>query len=219
MVASPSRPEEEEAEAPVMISALQHYLYCPRQCALIHLDQEFADNTHTARGNAVHALVDEPDSERRDTVRMERALPLRCVSLNLTGKADMVEFHGVTPYPVEYKHGPRRARLADEVQLAAQAICLEEMTGQAVPEGALYHFRSRRRRVVPITPELRQTVADTVAAIRAMLASGTLPSPVNDARCDNCSLHDICQPEAVAGRARVHDLLSSLYIPDDEEAP
>ncbi len=201
--------------APIMISALQHYLYCPRQCALIHLDQEFEDNTHTARGNAVHALVDEPNSEQRDTVRMERALPLRCAALNLTGKADMVEFHGETPYPVEYKHGPRRARLADEVQLAAQALCLEEMTGQAVPEGALYHFRSRRRRIVPITPDLRRTVEETVTAIRAMLAGKKLPPPVNDARCDACSLRDICQPEAVAGKARVRDLLASLYSPEE----
>lgn len=216
METSPSPLDEEEPQAPVMISALQHYLYCPRQCALIHLEHEFANNVHTARGNAVHTLVDTPEAELRGDARIERALPLYSRALGLTGKADVVEFHGATPYPVEYKNGPRRARLADEVQLAAQAICLEEMTGQAVPEGALYHFRSRRRRVVAITPELREKVRETAGAIRAFLATRILPPPVNDSRCDECSLRDICQPEAVAERGRVHALLDSLYTPEAE---
>lgn len=215
MATLPSPPEV-EAGAPVMISALQHYLYCPRQCALIHLDQEFAENLHTARGNAVHAQVDIPEAELRGDVRIERALPLYSRTLGLTGKADVVELHGQTPYPVEYKNGPRRTRLADEVQLAAQAICLEEMTGQTVSEGALFHFRSRRRRVVTITPELREKVRETVEAIRSLLASLILPPPVNDSRCDKCSLYEICQPEVVAERGRVHALLESLYCPEEE---
>lgn len=216
MAASLSPPEEADVVAPVMISALQHYLYCPRQCALIHLEQEFADNIHTKRGNAVHTLVDEPESERRADLRIERALPLYSRALGLTGKADVVEFHGATPYPVEYKHGPRRARLADEVQLAAQAMCLEEMTGQKVPEGALYHFKSRRRRIVPITDELRQIVQETSQSIRAFLTTHLLPPPVNDTRCDKCSLKEICQPDAVTARNKVHAMLESLYVPEDE---
>ncbi len=209
-------PPEEDVQAPVMISALQHFLYCPRQCALIHMDQEFADNIHTARGNAVHKQVDEPEAEVRAGIRIERALPLYAPALGLTGKADVVEFHGRTPYPVEYKHGPRRTRLADEVQLAAQALCLEAMTGEAVPEGALYHFRSRRRRVVAITPVLKHKTIETIEAVRTMLMTGALPPPVYDSRCNECSLHDICQPEAVGGPAKVHAMLEKLYCPEDE---
>jgi CRISPR-associated exonuclease Cas4 len=152
--------EDEHAPPPVAISALQHYMYCPRQCALIHLEQEFADNTYTARGKAVHALVDKPGAEMRGDMRVERALPLYSRALGLVGKAEAVEFRGETPYQVEYKNGPRGALAADEVQLAAQALCLEEMTGQQVPEGAIYRARFRRRRRVPITRELRKCARD-----------------------------------------------------------
>lgn len=169
---------------PVPISALQHWSYCPRQCALIHVEQAFANNVFTARGNAVHALVDEPGGERKGTVRIERALPLWCDRLGLVGKADLVEF-GTDggAYPVEYKHGPRRKHEHDDLQVAAQALCLEEMTGQPVPAGAIFHFSSRRRREVVIGPELRYAVETTVLAVRAMLASAKLPAPVNDDRC------------------------------------
>jgi CRISPR-associated exonuclease Cas4 len=107
----------------ISISALQHYSYCPRQCALIHQEQVFADNIHTARGHAVHKHVDEPGFESRPNLRIERALPLYSTQLGLTGKADIVEFlSDGTPYPVEYKHGARRPKLHDDIQLAAQAI-------------------------------------------------------------------------------------------------
>lgn len=160
----------------ILISALQHYSYCPRQCALIHEEQAFADNLHTARGNAVHTIVDLEGYEMRDGVLIERALPLSCERLGLIGKADIVEFlPDDTPYPVEYKHGPRRQRTHDDIQLAAQALCLEEMTGRAVFLGAIYHASSRRRREVAITPTLRQLVVTTTAAIRGLLQSGTMP--------------------------------------------
>ncbi len=129
-------------------------------------------------------------------------MPLVCERLGLTGKADIVEFLADgTPYPVEYKHGPRRQRTHDDVQLAAQALCLEEMTGRAVPLGAIYHASSHRRREVAITPQLRQLVAGTAAAVRAMLQSGKMPPAVNDARCRECSLIEICQPRMLAEEA------------------
>lgn len=205
----------ENAAPPVAISALQHYVYCPRQCALIHLDQEFADNIYTARGNAAHALVDEPREQMRMDMRVERALPLYSRALRLAGKADLVEFHGKTPYPVEYKHGPKAARIADEVQLAAQALCLEEMTGQHVMEGAIYHARSRHRRRVQITPELRKTARNTIAAVRRLLAQTALPPPVNDARCRQCSLREICQPQAVTNRDKARQLAEAMYQPEE----
>jgi CRISPR-associated exonuclease Cas4 len=200
----------------IMLSALQHYSYCPRQCALIHEEQSFAENLHTARGNAVHTLVDLEGYELRAGLRIERALPLVCEQLGLIGKADIVEFlPDGTPYPIEYKHGPRRQRTHDDIQLAAQAVCLEEMTGHAVPLGAIYHASSHRRREVPITPQLRQLVATTTAAIRAMLQSGQMPPPVNDARCRECSLIDICQPQMLAGAARRKSLRASLFSVED----
>jgi len=196
----------------VMLSALQHYSYCPRQCALIHEEQSFADNLHTARGNAVHTLVDLEGYELRAGVRIERALPLVCERLGLIGKADIVEFlSDGTPYPVEYKHGPRRQRTHDEIQLAAQAFCLEEMTGHPVPLGAIYHASSHRRREVAITPQLRQLVASTTLAIRMMLQSGKMPPAVNDGRCRECSLIDLCQPQMLAGKATRQALRAHLF--------
>jgi CRISPR-associated exonuclease Cas4 len=200
----------------VMLSALQHYSYCPRQCALIHEEQSFADNLHTARGNAVHTLVDLAGYELRAGVRIERALPLVSERLGLIGKADIVEFlpEG-TPYPVEYKHGPRRQRTHDDIQLAAQALCLEEMTGHIVPFGAIYHASSHRRREVAITPKLRQLVVDTTAAIRTMLQSAQMPPAVNDARCRECSLIDLCQPQMLAEKARRMKLRTHLFSVED----
>ena len=197
---------------PVPISALQHWSYCPRQCALIHVEQVFADNVHTARGNAVHAQVDEPGAERKGTVRIERAMPLWCDRLGLVGKADLVEFSadGI-PYPVEYKHGPRREHRHDDLQLAAQALCLEEMCRKPVPLGAIFHFSSRRRREVSIGPALREAVDSAVEAVRALIASSTLPSPVNDARCRHCSLIELCQPRIIARRARYDAFLTHLF--------
>ena len=141
---------------PIPLSALQHWCYCPRQCGLIHLEQAFADNLHTARGNAVHRLVDTPGYEMQAGVKVERALPLWSDQFGLIGKADLVEFHpNGRIFPVEFKHGRRRQKRHDDVQLAAQAMCLEEMLGRPVTHGAIYHASSRRRREVEITPALR----------------------------------------------------------------
>lgn len=199
-----------------MISALQHYSYCPRQCALIHVEQVFDENVYTLRGRAVHERVDEPDSQLEDGVRVERALPLFSQRLGLMGKADVVELHaGDVSYPVEYKHGPRRPKEHDDLQLAAQAMCLEEMTGKKVTHGAIYHHGSRRRREVEITDALRKQVEETTAAVRALLKSGVLPPPVNDERCRHCSLNEICQPEALAETEKLHALREHLYDPGD----
>ena len=201
---------------PIPLSALQHWAYCPRQCGLIHLEQAFEDNIHTARGQAVHHLVDTPGYEIKSGVRVERALPVWSDRLNLIGKADLVEFHpDGTIFPVEFKHGRRRQKLHDDLQLAGQAMCLEDMLGQPVPKGAIFHASSHRRREVAITPELKQLVIDTAAAIRAMLASGKLPPPVNDSRCKECSLKEICQPEALAMRDRQRQQKQSLFSPED----
>ncbi|WP_313950947.1 CRISPR-associated protein Cas4 [Accumulibacter sp.] len=204
---------------PIPVSAIQHWCYCPRQCLLIHAEQAFAENVHTMRGQAVHERVDEAGVESRAGVRTARAVPLWCDRLGLVGKADVVEFLADgTPYPVEYKHG-RKGKAAkgvhDHLQLAAQALCLEEMTGKAVAVGAIYHATSHRRREVAITDVLRAQVEETVAAIRQALASGTLPPPVNDERCRECSLIDLCQPAPLAAHARQKELAAQLFLADD----
>ena len=211
---------EPPAPEPITLSALQHWQYCPRQCGLIHLEQAFDENVHTLRGQAVHAKVDKPGVETAKGVRVARAMPLWHDELGLIGKADVVEFlpDGV-PYPVEYKHGSRNkaADIAacDDIQLAAQAMCLEFVTGKSVVEGAIYYATSKRRRVVPIAGPLRTQVMQTTQEVRAMLESGVLP-PVLEAekaakRCKACSLLERCQPQAAAAhvqaaRAALFDL-------------
>lgn len=192
----------EESSEPIAISALQHWGYCPRQCALIHQEQAFADNVHTARGQAVHRLVDLPGEVSKGDIKIERALPLWSQRLGLIGKADLVEVHpDGTRFPVEFKHGRKRRALHDDLQLAAQAMCLEEMLGRPIAKGAIYHASSRRRREVEISAALRDNVTEAVAAIRAMLDAERLPPPANDARCRECSLLEICQPALVANYA------------------
>ena len=213
--------DEAAAVEPIPLSALQHWQYCPRQCGLIHLEQVFDDNVHTLRGQAVHARADQPSVETAKGVRVERALPLWHDGLGLIGKSDVVEFlAGGAPYPVEYKHGSRNKATdiaaCDDIQLAAQALCLESMTGKTVNEGALYYASSKRRRIVPITTQLRTAVVQTADAIRKMLVSGKLPAPLRGEqaarRCKACSLQDRCQPQATP--AGLLCARAALFDPD-----
>lgn len=207
-----------EPEDPIPLSALEHWSYCPRQCCLIHAEQAFAENIHTLRGQAIHARTDAPGVEAGyEGRRIARAVPLWCDRLGLVGKSDVVEFlSDGTPYPVEYKHGRKREKRHDDIQLAAQAMCLEEMTGKAVPFGAIFHASSRRRREVAITAELRQAVETCVAEVRAALRGLTLPPPLNDKRCRECSLAELCQPALLAERERRDRLAKTLFESDDE---
>jgi CRISPR-associated exonuclease Cas4 len=209
-------------DRPTPLSALQHWAYCPRQCALIHVDQAFDDNLHTQRGHAVHAQVDQPGAEVRQGIRVERALPLWSDRHRLVGKADVVEFEvDGTPYPVEYKHGSRHKAPAiaacDDLQLAAQALCLEEMTGRDVVEGALFYAASKRRRVVAITPTLRQAVGEAALRVREMLDAGHVPPPLTGElakqRCKGCSLRERCQPEATSSSELARQA-AMLFDPD-----
>jgi CRISPR-associated exonuclease Cas4 len=201
----------ERDDDPIMISALEHWSYCPRQCALIHIEQTFDENIYTLRGRAVHKKVDEPVVEEQAGMRIERALPLWSKNLGLVGKGDVVEFHGETPYPVEYKHGPHREQEHDDLQLCAQALCLEEMTGQPVPRGAIYHHSSRKRREVEFTSGLRARVIEVTQAIRTMLVSKQLPPPVNDRRCTHCSLQESCMPSVINEGRRASVVVRDLF--------
>ncbi|HNR93778.1 MAG TPA: CRISPR-associated protein Cas4 [Kiritimatiellia bacterium] len=189
------------------LSALQHFLYCPRQCALIHIEQQWGENRFTAEGRAQHDRVDRRESEIRDGVRMEYAVPLRSLRLGLSGIADVVEFHSdlkseilnlkspVRAYPVEHKRGKPKPSDCDRVQLCAQAMCLEEMLNTEIPEGAIFYGQPRRREVVLFTPQLREETERTVTGVHELLESGKTPSAeYNEKKCTACSLLDICMP-------------------------
>ena len=210
-------PSDEPVNEPINVSALNQYTYCPRRCALIYLDGEFTDNVHTARGNAEHERVDSSGhAPTKDGVRTEYALPIWSDRVGLIGKCDAVEFWpDGTIFPVEYKHGKRRAWINDDLQLAAQAMCLEEMLGKRVMEGAIYHASSRRRREVRITDALRRQVEDTVSAIRQILSTGRLP-PVTteERRCRECSMREICQPEMRRADVKIAEARRHLFDPD-----
>ena len=172
-------------------------VYCPRQCALIHTEQQWSENALTADGRILHERADSGGHVTRQGVTTARAVPLRSATLGLSGIADVVEMHeGGRPYPIEYKRGRPKAHRADEVQLCAQAICLEEMLGREVPEGALYYGTPRRRTVVVFDEALRELTRDVARRTRQMLRQGTTPPPEYAARkCGACSLQEVCQPK------------------------
>lgn len=201
---------------PINVSALNQYSYCPRRCALIYLENEFSDNVHTSRGNAEHERVDRVShTTSKDGARVEYALPIWSERLGLIGKCDVVEFWlDGTIYPVEYKHGSRKQRENDDLQLAAQAICLEEMFGRCVERGAIFHAKSKRRRELVFDAALRTRLEQIIDSVRVMLSRDQLPPPVNDNRCRECSMQEICQPEALARKEREHTLLVHLFDPE-----
>lgn len=204
----PAEPDRREAVEPIPLSALQHYLFCPRQCALIHVERLWAENRFTAEGRIMHDAVHDPGEKQRGGVRVARALPLTSTLLGVSGIADAVELHvdggRVRPFPVEYKRGRPKAHRADDVQLCAQAIALEEMFAVDVPSGALFYGKTRRRTAVTFDSELRSLTADVAARTREMIEAGRTPPPVYDEpRCRNCSLIDICRPKALQRRRPV----------------
>ncbi len=199
---------------PIMISAINHYLYCPRRCALVHLEQIWDENIYTMRGRDVHENVDVESSHALEGVRYEMALPLWSERLNLVGKADMVEFHGEIPYPVEYKSGRHKKFQNDYLQLCAQAVCLEEMLNVKVGKGALYWHGSRERKEVIFTDALRVQLEEVVSAVHELAAKRLLPPPVNDKRCVNCSLVESCLPAAIARKSRIRSFQKALFAVD-----
>ena len=191
------------------LSALQHWLYCPRQCGLIHLEQVWAENKFTAEGQVLHHKAHEGPDESKGGVRITRSMPVRSFVLGISGQCDIVEFHPVAAVcdrrtsqervvPVEYKRGKPKSHRADEVQLCAQAMCLEEMLGVTIPGGCLFYGENRRRTLVELDAPLRQIVAETASSLHAMIDSRETPHAEYDSRrCDACSLIDLCQPKAM----------------------
>lgn len=203
-------------ESFVPVSAVEHWAYCPRQYALIHLECVFDDSVATLEGRSQHAAHDRRHTTRKDGVRTEHALPIWCDRLGLSGRADAVEFSsGGRIVPVERKHSGKGAgRHAAELQLAAQAACLEEMYGACVSEAAVYASDSRQRDLVSVTPELMAEMESVVAAIRSCQASGSLPGTTGQASlCRGCSLQEACQPALLALKNRDDWLEEALEAP------
>ncbi len=188
-------PDAEDALIP--LSALQHFLFCPRQCALIHVEQLWAEDRATAEGRLLHEQVDSGRGESRPGVRIARSIQIRSLALGVSGKADVVELRGSppVPFPVEYKRGKPKVHRADEVQLCAQAICLEEAFACPVPEGALFYGETRRRVAIIFDANLRALTARVASEARAVLLAGVTPAPVKTPACRRCSLHALCRPE------------------------
>ena len=185
------------AEPLVLISALEHYVYCPRQCALIHVDGLWQDNRHTVRGRRIHRRVDEGGHRKERGRKVFRGQPLYSERFGLTGRSDVVELHpDGRLVPVEYKAGVQHGRAAD-VQLCAQALCLEEMFDCTVAEGFVWYAGWRRRRRVALDAELRSITVALVRTIRRMIIDGVLPPAVADARCTECQLEATCLPQVV----------------------
>jgi CRISPR-associated exonuclease Cas4 len=185
-------PQEDE---PLLISALNQYLFCPRRCALMHVEGVWADNVHTAKGALLHEHADSGGYEVEKGVKLLRGLPLYSVRYGLSGRADIVEVRGAVYAPVEYKKGKRRQFENDDVQLCAQGLCLEEMFGGAVARGFIYHAASKRRREVQFDAALRAMTVETIAAVRDLLQAGRVPAARLLPRCDGCSLRGVCMPE------------------------
>ena len=198
------------------ISALQHYAYCPRQFALIHIEQVWEENVYTAEGRILHQRVDSGENETRGRLRYERGVALLSQTLGIWGKMDMLEIEtradGNRAYfPVEYKRGKPKIADWDRIQLCAQALCLEEMRDVAVTQGALWYWETRQRENVCIDEELRQTTREVITAAQKIWHSGKTPAPTDKkARCRACSLKNVCKPEAFRrdrSQAYVQELL------------
>jgi len=198
------------------ISALQHLLFCERQCALIHVEGLWAENRLTAQGRLLHERVHAEDTEGRPGVRITRSLRLHSLRLGLVGMADVVEFHrddagvvlpGISglwrPFPVEYKRGKPKRDGSDNVQLAAQVLCLEEMLGVSIPEAAFFYGRPRRRHQIAISEALRIMTEEAAARLHDLVRSGKTPQSRYEKKCQRCSLLQLCMPKVTGVRKRL----------------
>jgi len=196
----------------IQLSSLQHYVFCKRQCALIHVEQVWSENRFTAEGRIMHERVHQEVGESRGDVRIERGEPLRSLRLGLSGMADVVEFHrqpdgNWKPYPVEYKRGKPKPDECDRVQICAQAMCLEEMLNLEIPAGSIFYGKTRHRHDVQFNDELRKVTEETSRGVRELITSGITPRPVYESKCDNCSLFEICLPKAMGKNRSVEKYL------------
>lgn len=197
----------------LQLSALQHFVFCQRQCALIHIEQLWFENVLTAEGRIMHENVHEEHAECRKNVRIERGMAIHSFELGLSGKADVVEFHRTAdgkdwiPFPVEYKHGKPKADDCDKVQLCAQTLCLEEMMNIKIPGGAIFYGKTKHRLDVQFDESLRQKTKETAKQLHSFIEAGRTPAPVYSPKCLSCSFVDECLPKIVERKISVKEYL------------
>jgi CRISPR-associated exonuclease Cas4 len=199
----------------IQLSALQHYAFCSRQCALIHVEQVWSENRLTAEGRIMHEHVHDEGDESRGDVRIERGASLRSLRLGLIGKADVVEYHRQADgtwqaFPVEYKRGKPKPDHSDKIQLCAQAICLEEMLNVSIPAGALFYGKTRRRLDVDFDEALRQETEAAAIKTHELIDAGITPAPVYAKRCESCSLMAECMPKTIQKKRTVESYLKRM---------
>jgi CRISPR-associated exonuclease Cas4 len=198
----------------IAISALSHHSYCPRRCALIHIEQVWTENLFTAEGRIMHERVHDEDRESRGSVRIEYGVPLRSLRLGLIGKADVVEYHRSgtrwQPFPVEYKRGRPKIDHCDKIQLCAQALCLEEMLNMSISAGALFYGQTRHRLDVTFDEALRRETEDAAKQAHALIDTGSTPKPVYAKRCERCSLKAECLPKTIQKKRSVKTYLTRV---------
>lgn len=185
----------------IMISALQHYIFCPRQCGLIHIDDVWQDNLFTVRGEILHEKVETDTFETRGDVKTVRGLRIHSYKYGLVGRCDVVEFKKNAKdkevLPVEFKAGEPKDDISDKVQLCAQVLCLEEMLNIKIAKAAFFYGKIRRRQVIDITNELREQTVEIINKVRELVESGKVPVIEYSSKCRNCSLINVCQPKAM----------------------
>jgi len=212
-----------ETDDHIPLSGLQHVVFCERQAALIHVERVWLENTATTLGRIVHERADTPGKDHRRGVRIARAVSLRSDRLRVVGQADTVEYHAAPtsalaeiPFPVEYKRGRARHQLADQVQLCAQAMCLEEMHRVTVEKGALFYDASHRRVAVEFTPELRARTEAAARRLHELVRRGEVPVATFAPKCRSCSLEPLCMPQVSASPQRAADYLARLFAQASE---
>jgi len=196
------------------LSALNQFVYCPRRCALIHVEGVFKENLYTVEGRLVHSRVDKLRKEFAAFGPVIYSMFLYSPRLKIHGRADVVEFHDGVPFPIDFKRGRRRQWANDDIHLCAQALCLEDMLHVSVPAGAIFHVKSHRRRVVQFTDSLRQETLKTIEACRALLVSGRTPPAATGRKCEKCSLRPICMPELTHSSESLRKHAARLFEPN-----
>lgn len=198
----------------IMISALQHYIFCPRQCGLIHVDDVWQDNLFTVRGEILHEKVDTDTYETRGDIKTVRGLRIHSFKYGLVGRCDVVEFKhtskGKEIFPVEFKAGEPKEDISDKVQLCAQVLCLEEMQDTQISKAAFFYGKIRRRNLVTIDEELRSQTLQVIQAVREIVDKKIIPRIEYNSKCRNCSLQSICQPKAMNKR-KLQNYIKDLY--------
>lgn len=200
----------------IQISSLQHYVFCPRQCGLIHVEDVWTDNMFTVRGEILHEKVDTDTYETRGTLKTVRGLRIHSTRLGIVGRCDVVEFRRdkneqEEVFPVEFKSGEPKEDVSDKVQLCAQVLCLEEMLNTKIMQGAFFYGKIRRRNLVEIDTELRTRTEEIISVIHDIVMTKHVPPAIYSEKCRNCSLEDTCMPRAM-NEKRLKQYMKELYL-------